>query len=52
MTVIIILSLYPRQQTKNNRPDLTPCTKASETVGKVLKKGDIVIYESTVYPGD
>lgn len=34
-----------------NRPDLTPLQKASETVGKVLKKGDIVIYESTVYPG-
>ena len=34
-----------------NRPDLTPLIKASETVGKVLKKGDIVIYESTVYPG-
>ena len=33
------------------RPDLTPLFKASETVGKVLKKGDIVIYESTVYPG-
>ena len=36
---------------KNNRPDLTPLYKASETVGKVLKKNDIVIYESTVYPG-
>jgi UDP-N-acetyl-D-galactosamine dehydrogenase len=36
---------------KNNRPDLTPLYKASETVGKVLKKGDIVIYESTVFPG-
>jgi UDP-N-acetyl-D-galactosamine dehydrogenase len=36
---------------KNNRPDLTPLYKASETIGKVLKKGDIVIYESTVYPG-
>ncbi|ADJ65662.1 Vi polysaccharide biosynthesis UDP-N-acetylglucosamine C-6 dehydrogenase TviB [Herbaspirillum seropedicae] len=33
------------------RPDLPPLIKASETVGKVLKKGDIVIYESTVYPG-
>jgi UDP-N-acetyl-D-galactosamine dehydrogenase len=32
-------------------PDLTPVIKASETVGKVLKKGDIVVYESTVYPG-
>jgi len=36
---------------KNNRPDLTPLLGASKTVGKVLKKGDIVIYESTVYPG-
>jgi UDP-N-acetyl-D-glucosamine/UDP-N-acetyl-D-galactosamine dehydrogenase len=36
---------------KNNRPDLTPLIKASETVGKVLKKGDVVVYESTVYPG-
>ncbi len=34
-----------------NRPDLTPLEKSSESVGKVLKKGDIVIYESTVYPG-
>ncbi|MFI0546160.1 MAG: nucleotide sugar dehydrogenase, partial [Brachymonas sp.] len=33
------------------RPDLTPLIKASQTVGKALKKGDIVIYESTVYPG-
>lgn len=36
---------------KYKRPDLTPLIKASETVGKVMKKGDIVIYESTVYPG-
>lgn len=36
---------------KVNRPDLTPLKKASETIGKVLKKGDIVVYESTVYPG-
>lgn len=34
-----------------NRPDLTPLIKASESIGKILKKGDIVIYESTVYPG-
>ncbi len=33
------------------KPDLTPLVKASETVGKILKQGDIVIYESTVYPG-
>ena len=36
---------------KNNKPDLTPLYKASELIGKFLKKGDIVIYESTVYPG-
>lgn len=35
----------------HKRPDLTPLLKASETIGKILKKGDIVIYESTVYPG-
>lgn len=35
----------------HKRPDLTPLIKASETIGRVLKKGDIVIYESTVYPG-
>jgi UDP-N-acetyl-D-galactosamine dehydrogenase len=41
----------PTPVDKNNRPDLTPLYKASETVAKVLKKGDVVIYESTVYPG-
>lgn len=41
----------PTPTDKNNRPVLTPLIKASETVGKVLKKGDFVIYESTVYPG-
>ena len=41
----------PTPVDKNNRPVLTPLYKSSETVGKVLKKGDIVIYESTVYPG-
>lgn len=41
----------PTPVDRNNRPDLTPLYKSSETVGKVLKKGDIVIYESTVYPG-
>lgn len=35
----------------NNNPDLTPLIRASETVGKVIKQGDIVVYESTVYPG-
>ena len=41
----------PTPVDKNNRPILTPLIKASETVGSVLKNGDIVIYESTVYPG-
>ncbi len=41
----------PTPTDKNNRPVLTPLIKASETVGKVLKKEDYVIYESTVYPG-
>ncbi len=41
----------PTPVDKNNRPILTPLIKASETVGSVLKKGDVVVYESTVYPG-
>lgn len=41
----------PTPVDKHNKPDLTPLYKASETVAKVLKKGDIVVYESTVYPG-
>jgi len=41
----------PTPVDKNNSPDLTPLKKASELVGKVLKKGDVVVYESTVYPG-
>jgi UDP-N-acetyl-D-galactosamine dehydrogenase len=41
----------PTPVDKFNHPDLTPLIKASQTVGKVLKKGDIVVYESTVYPG-
>lgn len=41
----------PTPVDKHNNPDLTPLYKASETVGKVIKKGDIVVYESTVYPG-
>lgn len=41
----------PTPVDKHNNPDLTPLYKASETVGKVLGKGDIVVYESTVYPG-
>jgi UDP-N-acetyl-D-galactosamine dehydrogenase len=41
----------PTPTDKNNRPDLLPMIKASETVAHLLKKGDIVVYESTVYPG-
>ena len=41
----------PTPTDKNNRPVLTPLKKASESIGKVLKKGDYVVYESTVYPG-
>jgi UDP-N-acetyl-D-galactosamine dehydrogenase len=41
----------PTPVDENNNPDLTPLYKASETVGKVISKGDIVVYESTVYPG-
>ncbi len=47
----IYIITVPTPVDKNNRPDLTPLQKSSETVGKMLKKGDIVIYESTVYPG-
>lgn len=47
----IFIITVPTPVDKHNRPDLTPLYKASETVGNVLKKGDIVVYESTVYPG-
>ena len=47
----IYIVTVPTPVDKHNRPDLTPLYKSSETVGNVLKKGDIVIYESTVYPG-
>jgi len=47
----IFIVTVPTPTDKNNRPVLTPLIKASETVASVLKKGDIVIYESTVYPG-
>lgn len=47
----IYIVTVPTPVDKNNRPDLTPLVKASETIGKVIKKDDIVIYESTVYPG-
>ncbi|KHG33802.1 nucleotide sugar dehydrogenase [Sulfurospirillum sp. MES] len=47
----IFIVTVPTPIDASNRPDLTPLIKASQSVGKVLKKGDIVIYESTVYPG-
>jgi len=47
----IFIVTVPTPIDVHKRPDLTPLLKASETVGRVLKKGDIVIYESTVYPG-
>jgi len=47
----VFIVTVPTPVDKNNRPVLTPLYKASETVGSVLKKGDIVIYESTVFPG-
>lgn len=47
----IFIVTVPTPIDAHKRPDLTPLLKASETVGKVLKKGDIVIFESTVYPG-
>jgi len=47
----IYIVTVPTPIDKDNRPDLTPLVKSSQSVGKVLKKGDIVIYESTVYPG-
>lgn len=47
----VYIVTVPTPIDKYNRPDLTPLIKASETVGAVLKKNDIVIYESTVYPG-
>jgi UDP-N-acetyl-D-galactosamine dehydrogenase len=47
----IFIVTVPTPVDQTNRPDMTPLVKASETVGKVLKPGDIVIYESTVYPG-
>jgi UDP-N-acetyl-D-galactosamine dehydrogenase len=47
----VYIVTVPTPIDRYNRPDLTPLVKASETVGKVLKKGDVVVYESTVYPG-
>jgi UDP-N-acetyl-D-galactosamine dehydrogenase len=47
----IYIVTVPTPIDKHKRPDLTPLEKSSESVGSILKKGDIVIYESTVYPG-
>jgi len=50
-TANVYIVTVPTPIDKHNRPDLTPLGSASTTVGKLLKKGDVVIYESTVYPG-
>lgn len=47
----VFIVTVPTPVDQANRPDLTPLVKASQTVGAALKKGDVVIYESTVYPG-
>ncbi|RLA58772.1 MAG: Vi polysaccharide biosynthesis protein VipA/TviB, partial [Epsilonproteobacteria bacterium] len=47
----IYIVTVPTPIDKSNRPDLSPLVKSSQMIGKVLKKDDIVIYESTVYPG-
>lgn len=47
----IFIVTVPTPVDRVNRPDMTPLVNASDTVGKILKKGDVVIYESTVYPG-
>ncbi|MEZ5665415.1 MAG: Vi polysaccharide biosynthesis UDP-N-acetylglucosamine C-6 dehydrogenase TviB [Burkholderiaceae bacterium] len=47
----VFIVTVPTPVDNANRPDMTPLVRASETVGKVLKRGDVVIYESTVYPG-
>ncbi len=47
----VFIVTVPTPTDKNNRPNLTPLYKASETVARALKNGDVVIYESTVYPG-
>jgi UDP-N-acetyl-D-galactosamine dehydrogenase len=47
----VFIVTVPTPVDKSNHPDLTPLKKASETVGRVISKGDVVIYESTVYPG-
>ena len=47
----VFIVTVPTPVDKNNRPNLTPLIKASKTIAEILKKGDVVIYESTVYPG-
>jgi len=47
----VFVVAVPTPVDENNRPDLTPLQKASETVGKVISQGGVVVYESTVYPG-
>lgn len=47
----VFIVTVPTPIDEHRQPDLTPLVKASETLGKVIKKGDIVVYESTVYPG-
>lgn len=47
----IYIVTVPTPIDKHKRPDLTPLIKSSETLGKILSKGDVVVYESTVYPG-
>ncbi|MDZ7808279.1 MAG: hypothetical protein U5K71_14370 [Gracilimonas sp.] len=47
----VFIVTVPTPTDKHNRPVLAPLLKASENIGKYLKKGDVVIYESTVYPG-
>ncbi|MDH0097159.1 Vi polysaccharide biosynthesis UDP-N-acetylglucosamine C-6 dehydrogenase TviB [Pseudomonas sp. GD04158] len=47
----VFIVTVPTPIDEHRQPDLTPLVKASETIGKILKRGDIVIYESTVYPG-
>ncbi|MCK7546986.1 Vi polysaccharide biosynthesis UDP-N-acetylglucosamine C-6 dehydrogenase TviB [Marinobacter koreensis] len=47
----VYIVTVPTPIDEHKRPDLTPLIRASETIGKVLKQGDVVIYESTVYPG-
>ena len=51
LTASIFIVTVPTPVDEANRPDMTPLVKASETVGRVLKKNDVVIFESTVYPG-